>query len=147
MKYVEIAGGLGNQMFQYAYYLLVRNKLGNSRLFISSEDWEHNGQFELPNVFGIEYKQSLWEKIYHIGRIGRKLFSLTHKRYQGQNFKVNKEDLNPSNDFGYFYGTWQSEEYFSDKQLIRDSFKFDIHKISQETHSIAKLLMGGGRLR
>lgn len=103
MKYVEVCGGLGNQMFQYAYYLLIKDKFKDARLFISSPEWEHSGGFELTRVFGINHIASFWEKTYHTGRVCRKLFSLTHKRYQGRNFKVQTSDLNPDAKFKYFY--------------------------------------------
>lgn len=131
-------------MFQYAYFLFLKNRFGNVRMFMSSNNWEHSGGFELFNVFGIKHRPSIWESMYHRGLLFRKLFSITHKRYQGRNFQVQKTDLNPSDDFSYFYGTWQSEDYFFDKQLIRNSFRFEVLKISYKTHSIAKLLMSGG---
>lgn len=140
MKYIEVAGGLGNQMFQYAYYLLIKNRFGNARLFISSDNWEHKGGFELTKIFDIQYEPTLWERIYHKGKIFRKLFTLTHRRYQGRNFQVQQSDLNPPSHYGYFYGTWQSEKYFYDKQLILDSFRFDESLLSEQTRKVAEEL-------
>jgi len=142
MKYIEVCGGLGNQMFQYAYYLLIKDKFKDARLFISSPEWEHSGGFELTRVFGINHIPSFWEKTYHTGRVCRKLFSLTHKRYQGRNFKVQTSDLNPDAKFKYFYGTWQSEQYFINPECIRKSFQFKEQLLNSQTKATAKCLGG-----
>lgn len=146
MKYVEVAGGLGNQMFQYVYYLLIKERFKDACLFMSSSEWEHSGGFELTRVFGIKHTPSFWERIYGKGRVYRKLFSLTHKRYQGQNFKVQPSDLNPDSKFNYFYGTWQSERYFTNPERIRESFQFNTLLLNNQSKTIAKSLRGGGRI-
>lgn len=140
MKYIAICGGLGNQMFQYAYYLLIQDRFKAACLFMSSPEWEHSGGFELTRVFGIKYTPSLWEKIYHKGRVCRKLFSLTHERYQGQNFKIQPLDLNPSGKYKYFYGTWQSERYFINPECIRKSFQFNEKLLNDQTKAMAESL-------
>lgn len=143
-RFVEINGGLGNQMFQYAYYMRLRSIFHDVRTFISSKLWEHDGGYELERVFGIKRHESLWEKLYHKGRPWTTLFHLLHRRYQGRNFKFQHADLQPDPKYGYFYGTWQSEKYFSDDNLIRSVFRFNPAFLSQQTHAVANCLRGGG---
>lgn len=140
MKYVAIAGGLGNQMFQYAYALLLKNLFKDVSLFIPSSKWEHSSGFELSRVFAIQYKPCLWEKLYCRSRIFRKLFTLTHSTYFGRNFKVVESDLFPAKNYNYFYGTWQSERYLVNSEEVRNSFKFNEESLNYETKRIAKTI-------
>ena len=142
MKYVAICGGLGNQMFQYAYYLMLQSKGYDVSTFIPSKKWEHIGGYELARVFGIEHKSSVWERLYHIGSPFTRLFTLLHKTYFGKNFKVKDEDFSPSAKCGYFYGTWQSEKYFVSPEKIREAFRFDTSKLSPKTIELANYLKG-----
>jgi len=138
--YVAIAGGLGNQMFQYAYFLYIKSLFKNARLFIPSKDWEHSSGFELGNVFGVNYEPCVWERLYHLGFPFTSLFHLTHKTYMGRSFKVMTEDLCPGPKYRYFYGTWQSQKYFSNPEIIRNVFRFDDSKLSAQTKSVAMSL-------
>lgn len=142
MKYVAVAGGLGNQMFQYAYYLLLKDAYKDVSLFLPSTEWEHESGFELSRVFDIQHTSCLWERLYHKSRIFRKLFSLTHKTYFGKNFKVVASDFYSLDKYSYFYGTWQSEKYMTNPNTIRKSFQFNIQSLSKKTLNIANS-MGG----
>lgn len=142
MDYVAVAGGLGNQMFQYAYLLLLQELRNNVSLFMPSKEWEHSGGFELSRVFGLRHTPSLWETLYHNNPIFRKLFTLTHKTYFGKNFNVVTADLNPDNKYRYFYGTWQSEKYFRNPDKIKNSFRFNEGLLNGKTREIAKTLGG-----
>ena len=60
MKKVIVTGGLGNQMFQYAFMLALRTKGINVKLDISYYDywnkynWKMHNGYELEKVFGIK---------------------------------------------------------------------------------------------
>lgn len=144
MKYVAICGGLGNQMFQYAYLLMLKNKGYNVSAFIPSNKWEHIGGFELKRAFGIDHKQSIWECLYQLGFPFTRLFTFVNKTYFGKNFKINKEDFSPPKKYGYFYGTWQSEKYLINRELIQNTFTFNERNLSKQTIDIAKLLRREG---
>lgn len=131
-------------MFQYAYLLMLKNKGYNVSAFIPSNKWEHIGGFELKRAFGIEHKQSIWERLYQLGFPFTRLFSLSHKTYFGKNFRVNNEDLSPDKKYGYFYGTWQSDRYLINPKEIRKSFRFDEKGLSPKTTQLANALRGGG---
>ena len=59
MKIVNIIGGLGNQMFEYALYLALKNAHPNENIFCSINSFNgyklHNG-YELERIFGIKLK-------------------------------------------------------------------------------------------
>ena len=68
MKIVRIIGGLGNQMFQYAFYLALKKKFPSEDIFVDCSLFQtyklHNG-LELERVFGIKLNQAsprqLWK--------------------------------------------------------------------------------------
>ena len=57
MRVVKMKGGLGNQMFQYAFYKSL--KLKNEKVFFNLEHYrstkEHNG-LEIEKIFNIKLK-------------------------------------------------------------------------------------------
>lgn len=142
MKHVAIVGGLGNQMFQYSYFLVLKKKFKYIEIFFPENKWEHSGGFELERVFNITHSPSIWEKLYQKGFPFTRIFHILHKKYSGLNFRFKEEDLHPDKSFKYFYGTWQSEKYFLYPDLIRKSFKFNEKNLSVKTISIANTLRG-----
>ncbi|MCG6191229.1 alpha-1,2-fucosyltransferase [Maribellus maritimus] len=60
MKVVKIIGGLGNQMFQYAFFLFMKKEGINAKIDITDFDnyTLHNG-FELKRVFGINIRNDI----------------------------------------------------------------------------------------
>lgn len=137
MKYVIVDGGLGNQMFQYAFLLALRERDNEVRLFLACDKWEHEAGFELNRVFGIEHERCLWEFLYsRMTYPFRKLFYLFHKRYCGRNFRYGEEDLKVEG-VGAYYGTWQSEKYFLPVQAkVRDAFRFDLSRLNKESKDV-----------
>lgn len=120
---IVFLGGLGNQMFQYAMVLALRN-----RGFFVSVDTSmysyihmHNG-YELKRVFGIDEivinKQGLhilW--IRYINRYKPQMFCVVDaNQYDETVFKANHK---------YIVGYWQDERYFKNvENLIREKFVF-----------------------
>lgn len=53
MRYVAIEGGLGNQMFQYAFILALRAKGYKVSPLQTAQNWEHKNGYELKRIFNI----------------------------------------------------------------------------------------------
>ena len=148
MKIVKINGGLGNQMFQFAFYKALQHS-NNNDVFIDLSAYQgkqfqdginllHNG-FELPELFSITYQEAPLKDVKKLStqptnllnRVLRKYFTKkTH--FIDKNFGFNKELISkplPSNI--YLEGYWQTEKYFSNikDEILRDfSFKTPLSK-------------------
>ena len=148
MKIVKINGGLGNQMFQFAFYKALQHS-NNNDVFIDLSAYQgkqfqdginllHNG-FELPELFSITYQEAPLKDVKKLStqptnllnRVLRKYFTKkTH--FIDKNFGFNEELISkplPSNI--YLEGYWQTEKYFSNikDEILRDfSFKTPLSK-------------------
>lgn len=138
MKIINISGGLGNQMFQYAFLLAMREATGDECIMDASKYATyklHNG-FELSNVFNITARCATKEELkrvtryttnYKLSRIYRKL--LPKKRteviepmpsceYLPNIFKEAKGDR-------FYEGIWQNEKYFGHiRPIILQEFSY-----------------------
>ncbi|MCR4939982.1 MAG: alpha-1,2-fucosyltransferase [Treponemataceae bacterium] len=152
MKIVRISGGLGNQMFQYAFSLALKHA-GNKdvKLDLSAYgrktdykgiDLVHNG-FELKELFDVDYQEASelevstlsYQPTSLFNRILRKYFTKkTH--FIDKQFSFQPDLLLPNNNNTYLEGDWQSEKYFlSLEEEIRRCFSFK-KKLSSETERI-----------
>ncbi|MBO9676157.1 MAG: alpha-1,2-fucosyltransferase [Sphingobacteriaceae bacterium] len=143
MKIIKLLGGLGNQMFQYAFYRSLQNN--GLKVYADLSDFEgyplHNG-YELERIFNLSMKtpskfilnlfrpnQSKW-----IFRKLKRILNLKHTyRAEENEFTFDASFLNNANN--YYSGYWQNEGYFlniADK--IRDDFKFpEIKGVENQT--------------
>lgn len=132
----ELSGGLGNQMFQYAFArALALRQGGEVALYWSDEKCETRRELELPAAFHLKAKllsaaelsaflgwqhNKVLRKV--LGRIGcRSLLSRwlyePHYHYAAQ--------LRQVPDGSFLRGYWQSEKYFADNgEAIRRDFQF-----------------------
>jgi hypothetical protein len=120
MKIVKIYGGLGNQMFQYAFALALA-ATGRDEVFLDPSGLEgdnvHNG-FELGRLFALALPLAGTDDVRRlsdsptsvIGRVKRKYF---HKRthFIDRRFGYQPELFEIAGDI-YYEGYWQSEKYF-----------------------------------
>lgn len=123
-----MSGGLGNQMFQYAFYLSLKSKgiqcMIDDTLFYSTK--MHNG-FELKFLFGISDKlnspsfiHKYWIQI--LRRFKPSLLICTDKVYQ---YCPEAYESNCP----YFMGDWLSPHYFeSIKDVIIATYRFSTIK-------------------
>lgn len=131
MKIINISGGLGNQMFQYAFLLALREATGDECLMDASKFATynlHNG-FELNEVFNITSRCATKEELkrvtryttnYKLSRVFRKFLPKKKNEiiepmpsctYMPDIFTEAKGDL-------YYEGIWQNEKYFSNVRPI-----------------------------
>lgn len=133
MIIIKLIGGLGNQMFQYAFYKSLQSKGVN--VYADLSDFKeyplHNG-YELERIFNLSVKtpgkflldlfrpnQSKW-----IFRKLKRILNLKKTyRVEENEFRFDPSFLNNTNH--YYDGYWQNEGYFlniADK--IKHDFKF-----------------------
>lgn len=137
MRYVAIEGGLGNQMFQYAFILALRSRGYEVCPILTSKKWEHENGYELERVFGIK-DGTVWNTLYK-NFLFRIFFRLTHKRFSGKNFIFQPEAL--SSDCKFYYGTWQSGKYFQDIcEKVLNVFTFNNDLLSAYTLSVLSMI-------
>jgi hypothetical protein len=133
MKIVKIYGGLGNQMFQYAFSRALAVACGEEPFLDPSSaglDDVHNG-YELERVFGIEARLAPEPEVRRLAdrpnsffrRIRRKYFT-KGSQVIDKKFGYQPELLSLAGDF-YYEGYWQSEKYFvAIEDEIRRAFAF-----------------------
>lgn len=129
MKIVNIIGGLGNQMFEYAMYLALKDAHPQEEIKVCTRSFGgyglHNG-LEIQRIFGVELPEaSLWEltKVaypffnYKTWQVMRHFLPVRKSMTRGgfdipfDFSQVTREDS------CYYEGYWQNEKYF---QHIRE---------------------------
>ena len=145
MIILQMCGGLGNQMFQYAMYLKLKS-LGKNVKFddVTSYELSNARPIQLA-VFGIDFSRASREEITEMrdssmalkDRVRRKLHGRNLKQYIEANYCYDPHvyDLDDTYLIGYF----QSDKYFSDiANQIRDTYTFDdsyITDLARETEA------------
>ncbi len=135
MKHIIVTGGLGNQMFIFAFYYAFLKSGEKVRLDTSLYNVirMHNG-YELPFVFGIS-KDNIHKGKFHtfILRLILKskfYLQIDQNKFISDVFKTSKK---------YYWGYWQTDKYFNDyRNEIVNIFSFK--HISQYNMSIAETM-------
>lgn len=138
MRIVKILGGIGNQMFQYAFHLALRNHFKDETVKIDVLAFQnyklHNG-FQLTRAFNIspefasKQEQKRFSRVvnnYKLSRIFRRLLRPKKTEY------IEKKDyLYDSKVFQsdkiYFEGYWQHISYLNGiENIVKEHFRFNI---------------------
>lgn len=149
MKVINISGGLGNQMFQYAFLLAMREATGDECLMDVSKYATyklHNG-FELAEVFNISARCATKEELkrvtryttnYKLSRVFRKF--LPKKKTEVLEFENGTSYIpniyNEATGDLFYEGIWQNEKYFSQVRHIilkEFSYKHPMNTQNEET--------------
>lgn len=133
MRIVNVCGGLGNQMFQYAFALALKERFPGEDILLDTQHYRHlffgrigsynlhNG-FEIPELFpGASLKIATRQQIrtvsryipnYILSRIARKyLPALPSEFIEKANYSYDPEPLRIPGDC-YYEGYWQCEEFY-----------------------------------
>ena len=134
-KITFLSGGLGNQMFQYAFYLSLRERGVNVTLDASgfSEVKMHNGM-ELEKVFGIQGIKLKYSAIHHLfNRV------LLHYKPNVLMFRENIYQYTPEVYTAkqlFLKGNWLNEKYLEPiAEKVKKTFRF--RGISEQNSQLA----------
>jgi len=134
MKVVKFLGGLGNQIFQYAFLLALQQKFKTVRADLRQfEDYPlHNG-FELETIFNINLTQlSAFETNIYTTENNKWLWRKLRQIYRTKNiwheetsfFSYSKEIFEDKKS-RYYWGYWQHIDYITPvTHLLRRHLKF-----------------------
>lgn len=135
LKIIIVHGGLGNQMFAYAFSCAFKKKYPFSFVSLDMlEPWDaHNGH-ELLKVFPLikgktfRYYRRQW-KIYSL--FFTKHFFKIQKEIEADYCSYNAQLIKSTSLFQLYDGYWQSEKYFkSAERIVRKKFSFDKSKMN-----------------
>ena len=124
MIIIQLKGGLGNQMFQYALYRELLHR-GKEVKIDDVTGFEHD-KLRIPVLdrFGIEYEKATPEEVVAITDSKMDIFSRIRRKLTGRKTKeiVEVEGIFDPQilelDEAYLVGYWQSDKYFTSPEVI-----------------------------
>lgn len=143
LKTIVFNGGLGNQMFQYAFYLQLKKRYPLDIFLFDIERSQgcHNG-FELDRIFHLGCQKNA-RNYRRIKRYCPGLLDGFRTVKQEHSLEYDKIIMDSSHLLSRYDGFWQSEKYFSPiEQEVRKSFSFNIDLLNYGTRTIAQEIEG-----
>lgn len=152
MKIVKYIGGLGNQLFTYAFSLALQKRYNEriySDLLYYGKHEFHNG-FELQNVFDIKLYpvsvRDVWKLTWYIPNyyldyhLHRFLPAGLHSYKESKDGAYNEKVFSYGNKSIFYFGFWQDYRYFHNfRNEIINSLKFK-NPLNQKNTEIAKVI-------
>lgn len=136
MRLIKMTGGLGNQMFIYAFYLRMKKCHTNTRIDLSDMVHYHaHYGYELNRIFNLPRTE------FCINQPLKKVleFLFFRKIYERKQKTLSLEPYDRKRLWPllYFKGFYQSERFFADmKEEIRKTFTFDLSLINEKTRKM-----------
>lgn len=137
MKVVNILGGLGNQMFQYALAVALKDRFGDDTVRIDPSAFRgyplHNG-YELKRIFNVSIPEATYKeqmKVYYplrnyrMWQIGNLILPKRKSIIkENKDMRFTPSILSDSSP-AYYLGYWQTEKYFRNiRPRILEAFTF-----------------------
>lgn len=126
MIIIRIHGGLGNQMFEYAFYKYMESKypgLVKADLTWFDRNYKEHQGYELKNVFGIELEAASYEEIARVHEYYPKYYTFAGLRYLSRKLAKYKNKKNkPTGEHIFDFG---------DMKYLKDE-KYDNLDISKD---------------
>ncbi len=137
MIIIQLKGGLGNQMFQYALYRQLKSMGRTVKIDDVSGFVDDKLRVPVLHRFGIEYDKATREEVVEITDSRMDIFSRIRRKLTGRKtFRIDEESgifdpriLQVEN--AYLVGYWQSDKYFANQSVI-DELKDDFEKRPQD---------------
>lgn len=147
MIMLQMCGGLGNQMFQYALYLALQEQ-GKEVCIDDTTMYQKIGRYDnrLEAIFPLTYAHAEKKEYNRLTdssmlpwqRMRRKLFGRKGKLYKERDAIIYEQEIFQETDC-YAIGYWQSERYFkSAEDKIRQDFSFDFGRFSERANRYKK---------
>ncbi|WP_418361116.1 alpha-1,2-fucosyltransferase [Sphingobacterium detergens] len=144
MKIVKFLGGLGNQLFQYAFFLALEQKFKNVKAdLVDFEDYKlHNG-FELETIFNIKLPEiSSFERNIYTRYNGSWLWRKLRRVYNTKNAYLEESPqftysakIFEDNKSHYYWGYWQHINYINQvAPMLRQHLKFPPLEDAENLH-------------
>lgn len=133
---VQLLGGLGNQMFQYAAGRSLAERL-KAKLYLDISGYKKKDRLRSYSLGCFQLKVNLLKNNQHF-KVGRLWNKLTKKfdYYQEKHFHYDHYFLKLKGNV-YLSGYWQSEKYFKNiEKIIRKDFSFKV-KMTQKNQALA----------
>lgn len=138
LKIIKFAGGLGNQMFQYAFYVALRKKHPYSFFLFDTREslYCHNG-YELPKIF-VNISDIKEKAFYFILRRFPRTLYICRNEKDKNGIKYDDTILQQRGNIK-FNGFWQTEKYFSSfRKEVLNEFRFDQQLLNEKTKFCVK---------
>ena len=124
MIIIQLKGGLGNQMFQYALYRALKKK--GKVVKIDDVTGFINDKLRKPVIagYGLEYEKATKDEVVALTDSKMDIFSRIRRKLTGRKtYRIDESEgiFNPAileTDPAYLVGYWQSEKYFSSPEVI-----------------------------
>ena len=144
MIIIQLKGGLGNQMFQYALYMELKSR--GKEVKIDDETGFVDDKLRIPVLqrFGIEYDRATREEVVQITDSKMDIFSRIRRKLTGRKtFRIDEESglFDPKIlelDEAYLVGYWQSDKYFPSEDVkaqLKETFEKRPQEIMQDSVS------------